>query len=235
MSLRQEEDQRGGGGEGRRFGQRGVCAHAGTSSALSPSSPRPVLLMFCLLRMVMCQATTVPLHPGLPLLKTRLAVPHPYALETDVCFPLPSPPLPPQVTFHDTARMRKRVPLLSDFFGFTCGALGEKVRLAFFYKFACAAAAPPHATSVPKWVAIRFSASPCALSSNVDSQLPLRQLTINPSASLPQHTCRAPSTPPAPTPTARPRLCTAHTRAGPPTPTGPSPCPVSRFISGVVL
>lgn len=33
----------------------------------------------------------------------------------------------PQVTFHDTARMRKRVPLLSDFFGFTCGALGEKV------------------------------------------------------------------------------------------------------------
>lgn len=32
-----------------------------------------------------------------------------------------------QVTFHDTARMRKRVPLLSDFFGFTCGALGEKV------------------------------------------------------------------------------------------------------------
>ncbi|KAI7839202.1 hypothetical protein COHA_007091 [Chlorella ohadii] len=31
-----------------------------------------------------------------------------------------------EVTFHDTARMRKRVPLLSDFFGFTCGALGEK-------------------------------------------------------------------------------------------------------------
>lgn len=31
------------------------------------------------------------------------------------------------MTFHDTARMRKRVPLLSDFFGFTCGALGEKV------------------------------------------------------------------------------------------------------------
>lgn len=30
------------------------------------------------------------------------------------------------VTFHDTARIRRRVPLLSDFFGFTLGALGEQ-------------------------------------------------------------------------------------------------------------
>lgn len=34
-------------------------------------------------------------------------------------------------------------------------------------------------------------------------------------------------TPPAPTRTASPRLCTGPTRAGPPTQTGPLPCPVS--------
>lgn len=33
-----------------------------------------------------------------------------------------------QVTFHDTVRMRKRIPLLSDFFGFTAASLGEKAR-----------------------------------------------------------------------------------------------------------
>ncbi|KAL4439932.1 hypothetical protein ABPG75_002933 [Micractinium tetrahymenae] len=31
-----------------------------------------------------------------------------------------------EVTFHDTSRMRKRIPLLNDFFGFTLGSLGEK-------------------------------------------------------------------------------------------------------------
>jgi chromosome transmission fidelity protein 4 len=31
-----------------------------------------------------------------------------------------------EVAFHDTARVRRRVPLLTDFFGFTLGALGER-------------------------------------------------------------------------------------------------------------
>jgi chromosome transmission fidelity protein 4 len=32
-----------------------------------------------------------------------------------------------QVAFHDTSRMRKRIPLLNDFFGFTAASLGDKV------------------------------------------------------------------------------------------------------------
>jgi hypothetical protein len=34
---------------------------------------------------------------------------------------------PAQVTFHDTSRQRKRVPLLNDFFGFILGSLSDKV------------------------------------------------------------------------------------------------------------
>ena len=55
--------------------------------------------------------------------------PRPLPLPAPKCLRLTaSPPhRAPQVSFHDTARMRKRIPLLSDFFGFTCGSLGEKV------------------------------------------------------------------------------------------------------------
>lgn len=140
---------------------------------------------------------------------------------------LARPPPAPQVTFHDTARMRKRIPLLSDFFGFSVGSLGEKVRLGSqSANGALGAAGGGHSAAHPSTAG---AAAPL---------LSPRHGRRAPKPSLARCSLPRPGPPPPPPPrrgrcmrrgaTARAPApwSTARMTRGPPTQTGRSPCPV---------
>lgn len=78
--------------------------------------------------------------------------------------PIPALPALWQVTFHDTSRMRKRIPLLSDFFGFTCGSLGDKVGgRTPVLPFACSLLSLSGHAFQPALYFFALSSNPCPL------------------------------------------------------------------------